>query len=225
MRGRFGVFGGLALAGLLLLTGCSCPWMARQSIQFRNSYFYDASGKFVPDRAKDAYIALMRFHGYPVYPAMREQLWVTDYGTGQFAQLGLGARMWVNNERDLYMLMDVYLLPGQMLPEHWHEKPDQKPIKMEGWLIRYGLSHVVGEGEPNLGPDVVIPKCHENGTATVLHEVVARPGDFVPLNRAGAHHWQLGGPRGVIMSEVANVHENSAVRHQGKPLNDNFLGK
>ena len=222
MKDRVSLMGGL-LAGFLFLTGCSCPWMKRQSVHFDNSFFYDASGKFLPERAKDAYIALMRYHGYPVYPRMREELWVSDYGTGQFARLGLGARMWVNNERDLYMLMDVYLLPSQMLPEHWHEKPEKNPIKMEGWLIRHGLSHIVGEGEPNLGPDVVIPKCHENGTVTVKHEVVARAGDFVPLVREGSHHWQLAGPQGAILTEVANVHTGPAVRHQDKAMNDNFM--
>jgi len=219
------------VVGLAALAGCACPmrkWCCarkRPSIQFDNSYFYDADGKFLVERAKDAYIALMKYHGYPVYKGMREKLWASDYGTGQFAKLGLGARMWMNNEKDHYMLMDLFLLPGQMLPEHWHEKPANLPQKMEGWLVRYGLSHIVGEGEPNLGPDVVIPKCHNGGNVTVKHEVVAGPGDFVPLNRLGAHHWQLAGPEGAIISEVANVHSDAAVRHLDKAINDNFLGK
>jgi len=219
------------LLGGLALAGCACP-MARLchgggkvSIEFDNSYFYDSAGKFQEEKAKDAYIALMRYHGYPVYKDMREKLWVSDYGIGQFAKLGLGARMWANNEKDHYMLMDIYLLPGQMLPEHWHEKPEALPQKVEGWLVRYGLSHIVGEGEPNLGPEVVVPKCHMNGTTTTKHEVVAGPGDFVPLNRPGARHWQLAGPQGAIITEVANVHANSAVRHSDQTVNDNFLGK
>jgi D-lyxose ketol-isomerase len=199
--------------------------MKAKTIRFDNAYFYDASGKFLPEKAKDAYIALMRFHGYPVYPNMREQLWVSDYGTGQFAKLGLGARMWRNDEENHYMVMDIFLLAGQMLPEHWHEKPEKSPQKMEGWLVRYGMAHIVGEGEPNLGPDVVVPKCHMGGTVTVKHEVLAGAGDFVPLNRAGARHWQLAGPEGAILTEVANVHTGSAVRHSDQAVNDNFLGK
>ncbi len=222
----------VALAlGLAGLAGCGCP-MARvchgprkPAIQFDNSYFYDSAGKFQVEKAKDAYIALMRYHGYPVYKEMREKLWVTDYGLGQFARLGLGARMWVNNETDHYMLMDVYLLPGQMLPEHWHEKPAANLQKMEGWLVRYGLSHIVGEGEPNLGPDVVVPKVHMGGEVTTKHDVAAGPGDFVPLGRLGSRHWQLAGPEGAIITEVANVHANDAVRHSDEKANDNFLGK
>ena len=71
----------------------------------------------------------------------------------------------------------------------------------------------------------MIPKCHMNGTVSVKHEVVAGPGDFVPLNREGAHHWQLAGPQGAILTEVANVHTNSAVRHADPAINDHFLGK
>jgi len=218
--------------GLLALAGCSCPMRslccpgtAKPSIKFDNSYFYDAKGKFQEDKAKDAVIALMKYHGYPIYKETREKLWVSDYGLGRYAEAGLAARIWVNNEKDQYMMLDIYLLPGQMLPEHWHEKPDNLPQKMEGWLVRYGLSHIVGEGEPNLGPGVVVPKVHMGGEATTKHEVAAGPGDFVPLGKVGSRHWQLAGPEGAIITEVANVHTGSAVRHADQKANDHFLRK
>lgn len=194
-------------------------------IQFENASFYDADGKFDVEKAKDAVMALMRHHGYPVFPGIREKLWVSDYGTGQFTKLGLAACMFMNHEDDRYMLMDLFLLPGQMLPEHWHLDGDKNPAKREGWLVRWGLSHIVGEGEPNLGKDVVIPKCHNNGDATTKHEVVAGPGTFVPLAKVYTRHWQLAGPEGAIITEVANVHTNTAVRHTDPRINDHFLGK
>ena len=209
------------LLGAALVAGCE----EKPSIRFDNSFFYGPDGTFSEDKAKDAYIALMKYHGYPVYKNMRDELWVSDYGTGQFAKLGLGARMWKNNEEHRYMLMDVYLLPNQMLPEHWHLETDKNPAKLEGWLIRHGLSHVVGEGEPNLSPEVVIPKCHMDGTATTSHATVCGPGDWAQLNRATARHWQFAGPEGAIMTEVANVHTNEAVRHSDQAINDHFLGK
>ena len=216
----FQVIVAASMVGLLMLAGCAGD---KQSITFDNAYFYAKDGKFDEGKAKDAYIALMKYHGYPVYPGIRQKLWVSDYGKGDFAHFGLGCVMWVNNEKDHYMMMDIYLLPNQMLPEHWHEKGATNPAKLEGWLVRYGLSHIVGEGEPNLGPDVVIPKSHMGGTVTVKHEVVTHPGEFVPLNRVGAHHWQLAGPQGAIITEVANVHTGSAVRHADKAANDYFL--
>ena len=104
-----------------------------------------------------------------------------------------------------------------------HLPSEKNPAKLEGWLVRWGMSHVVGEGEPNLSPAVIIPKCHCNGTATTMHEVIATPGMFVPLNRAEAKHWQFAGPKGAIITEVANVHTDAMVRHQDKAINAHFL--
>ncbi len=56
-------------------------------VRFKNSFFYDAEGKFKEEAGKDAYIAMMEYHGYPVFPDIREKLWVSYYGTGQFTKL------------------------------------------------------------------------------------------------------------------------------------------
>ena len=214
--GCAGGFGGLARR----VQG-KCP------VAFDNDAYY-TDGKFSDDKAKDAYIALMEFHGYPVYPEMKANLWASDYGRGQFDKLGLGARMWMNNAKDKYMLMDLFLMPGQMLPEHWHlegAEGDDKgnPAKLEGWLVRYGTSYIVGIGEPNLPPEVVIPEIHDGGKTTTAHCTIATPGIFVPLAEVKTKHWQWAGPEGAIITEVANVHSNSAVRHQDKACNDFFL--
>ena len=192
-------------------------------IHFDNAFFYGKDGKFDVEKGKDAIMALAKHHGYPVFPGMREKLWVSDYGTGQFTKLGLAAYLFKNNEDDKYMLMDMFLLPGQMLPEHWHLDGDKNPAKREGWLVRWGLSHIVGEGDANLGKDVVIPQCHMNSEATTKHEVVAGPGTFVSLAKVYTRHWQFAGPEGAIITEVANVHTNDAVRHSDSKINDNFL--
>jgi D-lyxose ketol-isomerase len=216
---------GLAMAVLvcsaLLVGGCTTP--GKRSNE--SAHCYDANGAFDPGKAKDAYIALMKRHGYPVFEGIREKLWVSDYGTGEFAKVGIGAVFFVNNEDHRYMLLEIFLLPNQMLPEHWHEATPKNPAKLEGWLVRHGLSHIVGEGEPNLGKDVVIPKCHMNGTATVMHETICGPGDFAKLNRATARHWQFAGPEGAIISEVANVHDGAGVRHSDPAIDKHFRGK
>jgi D-lyxose ketol-isomerase len=193
---------------------------------FNNATFY-TDGKFNEEAAKNAILQLMSFYHYPVTAGTRSQLWVSDYGTGRFTELGLAAIMYVNNVQDRYMLQDLFLLPNQMLPEHWHEKPDNDlPAKMEGWLVRNGMSYIVGEGDDNLAsfPDIRIPACHEGGV-TVRNAVKTLPGEFVPLARVYSHHWQFAGPQGAILTEVANVHANDAVRHQVKAINDYFLGK
>ncbi len=144
-------------------------------------------------------------------------------GIGKFMEVGLAAYMYMNNVEDRYMLMDLFLMPGQMLPEHWHVEGEGNPAKREGWLVRCGLSHIVGVGEPNLGPDVVVPKSHWDGKVTTKHETVAKPGMFVPLDSVETRHWQFAGPEGAIITEVANVHTNSAVRHSDPVMNEYFL--
>ena len=192
-------------------------------IQFQNETFYDSEGKFDVEKGKDAVISLCRYHRYPIFPQLREKLWVSDYGIGEFTKLGLAAYMFINNEEDRYMLMDLFLLPCQMLPEHWHLDGEKNPAKREGWLVRWGLSHIVGIGEPNLSKDVVIPKCHFEGKALTAHEVIATPGMFVPLAKVHSRHWQYGGPEGAIITEVANVHTDAAVRHTDPVMNRYFL--
>jgi D-lyxose ketol-isomerase len=196
------------------------PAVTPDILKLDNAWFYKG-GKFDVERGKDAVVALMKHHGYPVFPKIREKIWVSDYGLGQYTKVGLAAVMFQNNVKDRYMLMDLFLMPGQMLPEHWHLAGEGNPAKLEGWLVRHGQSHVVGEGADNCA--LPIPAIHDGGKVTVKHVVTANPGDFVPLNRAEAHHWQMAGPAGAIITEVANVHTDSAVRHQDKVMNDYFL--
>ena len=214
-----GMVTALVLVCLPLMQGCSTLCCGiRSSIVFDNEYFYTSDGTFDPERAKDGYIALMKYHGYPVFDGLREKLWVSDYGTGQFAKLGLGAYGFINDEDGWYMGQDMYLLPNQMLPEHYHLDTEKGSAKMEGWHVRHGISYVYGEGEPTRNMKAVVPKCHMNGTVSVSHETILRVGETATLNRATARHWQFGGPEGAIVSEYATFHDNDGVKHSDPKL-------
>ena len=39
----------------------------KPNINFDNAFFYNEDGSFNVDKGKDAYIALMKYHGYPVF--------------------------------------------------------------------------------------------------------------------------------------------------------------
>ena len=195
----------------------------KPTIHFQDKDLLGADGKFDVEKGKDAIEALCKYHGYPLFPGFRDGLWVSDYGRGEFTKVGLAAYIFINNVEDRYMLMDIFLLPGQMLPEHWHVEGEGNPAKREGWLVRWGVSHIVGIGEPNLGKDVIVPKGHWDGKVTTEHEVVATPGTFVKLAKVESRHWQYAGPEGAIITEVANVHTGSAVRHSDPKLNEYFL--
>ena len=187
----------------------------RRLPNYPNAYYYKG-GTFNEDAAKNAVIELLEYHGYFIYPTFKENLYVTDFNLGQFTEVGLACAMFANKlgGEFSYMLQDLYLMPNQMLPEHWHIKPDNAeiggPQKDEGWFIRWGRSYVIGEGEPNLPPEVKVPAIH--GDVTVRHCTIADPGDFVGLSRVGSHHWQFAGKEGVILTEVANYHDGKSVR-------------
>ena len=101
---------------------------------------FNTDGKFDVEKGKDGVLAMCRRFGYPVFPGMREKLWVSDYGVGKFAQLGLAAYLFENHHDagGSYMLLDIFLLPDQMLPEHWHLEGDHGITKNEGGLVRWG---------------------------------------------------------------------------------------
>ena len=204
----------LTLACITLTQGCcKQPSSKKSALVFDNASFYNADGTFNVEAGKDAYIAVMKYHGYPVFEGLREGLWVSDYGLGQFTKLGLGAYGFINDQESCYMGQDLYLLPSQMLPEHYHLATEKGPAKMEGWHVRHGISYVYGEGEPTENMKAVVPKCHMNGTVSVSHETILHVGETTKLNRETARHWQFGGPEGAIISEYATFHDNDGVRH------------
>ena len=105
------------------------------SLNFENEDFYTADGQFDEEAAKDAVITLMKYYNYPVTAKTRGQIWVSDYGTGRYAELGLACIGYANSLDDGYMLQDLFLLPGQMLPEHWHEKINKYPAKLKPVIL------------------------------------------------------------------------------------------
>ncbi|MCB4797271.1 cupin domain-containing protein [Neotamlana laminarinivorans] len=192
-----------------------------KELKFTNDQFYDSEGNFLEEKAKDALIEMLEYHNYPIFDGLREKIWLTDYNKGNYAKLGLASVMFVNNEEDQYMLMDIFLLPGQMLGEHQHFAADGNPAKLEGWLVRHGKSYIVGVGENNRDkfPEVVVPKDHWDGKVNTNHIIEANEGDFAYLKEVESSHWQMAGPEGAVITEVGNVHTNSGVLRSDPKMN------
>jgi len=183
----------------------------RAALKFNNDDFYTADGKFDPEAAKDAYIRLMKYHRYPLFEGLRDRLWVSDYGIGEFTKLGLGAICFINDEESSYLGQDLYLLPGQMLPEHYHLKTDKCPPKMEGWHVRHGMIYTLGEGEPTDPMPVELP-ASQAGHITVNHADPVYPGEVARLNRKMAKHFMIAGSEGAIVTEYGSYHDGEALR-------------
>ena len=195
----------------------SCGSSTEKALSYKNEDFYGSDGKFDAAKGTDAYIAFMEHHGYPFFEGLREGLWVSDYGMGTFTTLGLAAFGFINDEESSYLGQDLFILPGQMLPEHYHLATDKCPPKMEGWHVRYGRSYVYGEGEPTKDMYAKIPASQKDIVST-FHETILDPGQTATLNRQTAKHWQFGGPEGAIVSEYGTFHDNDGVRHSDPKL-------
>lgn len=180
---------------------------------WKNEMFYDAAGKFQEIAAKRAYLALCAQLGCPVNETIRENLAVSDFSLGRFADVGLGYLIWVNEQEANYASIEIVLLPGQMIPEHWHVALDDEKItpKMESWIVRYGSTYTYGEGEPTEEISVKIPECQKEFT-TVMRETFLRPGEVAGISKPLEKHWQLAGPRGCVLTEVSTYHSGAAVR-------------
>ena len=178
--------------------------------KYSNKDFY-VDGKFQVDKAKQAYFDMMAAHGYPVPEMLRTNMWATDFGLGDFVNVGMAGIFWVNFQETGYFAHEIYLLPGQMIVEHGHEATPKGKAKMESWHVRHGSIYTLGEEGGPIPPEVKLPKSQEK-FITVSKCYTLYPGDIRTLNRVGAKHFMMGGSQGAIVSEYASFHDSDGLR-------------
>jgi D-lyxose ketol-isomerase len=207
-----GIGGGLLFTdGASAAPQASCRGAAPAALD--NAAFYDAQGKFKPEAAQEAYLRFLEAARYPISPRLRKEIWMSDFGLGHFTEVGAGGMFWVNNQKDNYASLDIFLLPGQMIPEHWHVPlpAENVPVKMESWHVRWGSTCTYGEGKPTAKLAVKIPECQQK-YVTVRHEKVLTLGEVTGLVRHEQKHWQQAGSAGAIVTESSTFHSGAAVR-------------
>ncbi len=173
--------------------------------------FYDVSGKFDQEAAKGVYLDYLRSAGYPVNDAIAGKLFVSDFGLGRFTEAGLGVIVWWGDEKHNFSGLDAFLLPGQIIPEHWHVKVGEVPEKMEAWLVRHGEIYANAEGEPTADPKAKLAAA-DAANVTVKHERILRPGEIAGISRPLEKHWMQAGPGGAIFTEFSTFHTGEAVK-------------
>ena len=180
--------------------------------KIKTSDFYK-DGAFDKVAAKEAYFNLMRYYGNPVTPIMKsDEFWVSDFAQKDFATVGMGGIFWVNNVEHGYFGHDILLLPGQMLVEHKHNPVGEVPSKMETWQVRHGSAYFFGEGEATEPMPVKIPQSQiDNDGAHCRKATLLEEGGMLTLNRIGAWHYIIAGPKGAIISEYATPHHGDAL--------------
>lgn len=181
--------------------------------KYTNADFYK-DGKFQPDVAKKAYFTLMASYGYDIHIENEKKwatpFWVTDFGLGDFVNVGMGGVFWVNSQEANYFAHEIFLLPGQMIVEHGHNETDKGKPKMESWHPRNGSIYCFGETGGDIPAGVVLPKSQDK-FITVKKCTEVKPGDILTLNRVTAKHFMMGGPTGAIVAEYASFHDGAGL--------------
>ena len=178
---------------------------------YTNADFYGADGKFQEDKAREAYFDMFRRFGYPISGRLKKDMWILDFGLGDFARVGMAGIFWLNRQDYNYFGHEIYLLPGQMIPEHAHAKTEDASPKMEAWQPRYGFIYIYGEGTPTSGVEERIPPSHED-CAVARTEKILKPGEVAGLSKADEKHWMRAGPEGAIVTEYATYHDGKGLR-------------
>ena len=207
--------GTAAAAGAALTTGANnanadhCKTAKVKT--YKSADFYDADGKFLVDAAREAYYDMFRRFHYPISDTLKEGMWILDFKLGDFANVGMAGIFWINREDYKYFGHEIYLLPGQMIPEHCHLETDKGAPKMESWQPRKGMIYTFGEGDET--PDIVskIPASQRD----VVHSKCCKPlgiDELGDLNRLKAWHFMVAGPEGALVTEYGTFHDMDGLR-------------
>ena len=230
----------LAMATVSLLAGCSFNTGLKPFSSVptpKSSTFYNTDGSFNQTVAKEAYYDLMRAYHYPIPALLKsDAFWVADFVQADFAKLGMAGIFWKNesgiygeagtkayqgdfkDDHFGYLGHDIFLLPGQVLPEHNHLGNGGNQglgPKMETWHVRHGSVEFFGEHQGPAGetPISEMPE-HERpwgyGESWFKSKYVKQcdAGELYTLNDPESWHFMRAGKNGAIVSEYATYHND-----------------
>jgi len=178
---------------------------------YTSAEFYDAGGKFLVDKARAAYYDMFRRFGYPISETLKKEMWILDFNLGDFAEVGMAGIFWLNREDYKYFGHEIYLLPGQMIPEHSHVATDKGAAKMESWQPRRGMVYTFGEGDPTPEFRERIPKSQRDLVKS-RHGAPLAIDEVGHLNRLTAWHFMVAGPEGALVTEYGTFHDGDGLR-------------
>lgn len=198
---------GILMKGNAMADTCKTPIIPR----YPNEHFYKSDGTFDAEAGKAAYYEMFEAFHYPIVDRLRtDEFWVIDFGLGNFAEAGMGGIFWVNSKEDDYFGHDIYLLPGQVIPEHRHVRTAESAPKMEGWQPRHGWVYIYGEGDPAPGAEDHVPPFHKDKVKARVEKKLL-PGETGMLAGAEQWHWMYA-PEGAIVTEYATYHDAAGLQ-------------
>ncbi|SDR47800.1 hypothetical protein [Pseudovibrio sp. Tun.PSC04-5.I4] len=179
---------------------------------YPNEHFYADDGKFKMEVARETYLEMMRFYNYPIPKRFEtDDFWVKDFNIGNFSESGMAGIFWMTDADYNISGHEIFLLPNQAIPEHYHVATDDTGEKLEAWHVRHGKIFTYAQGEATEGVNADIPSSHKDCT-TALHREEVTEGNVARLSAPGERHWMRAGPEGAIVTEYASHHDHEGLR-------------
>jgi D-lyxose ketol-isomerase len=179
---------------------------------YTNEHYYAPDGKFKMEVAREAYFEMMRYFQYPIPERFyTDDFWVKDFNIGNFVESGLAGIFWISSEEYNISGHEMFLLPNQSVPEHWHVGTEITGPKLEAWHVRNGEIYTYSEGVASADVENTIPSSHKECTVAKKVQRV-KPGEVAILSGAGERHWMRAGAEGAIVTEYATHHDHEGLR-------------
>jgi len=178
---------------------------------YKSADFYGPDGKFLVEKAREAYYDMFRRFQYPISDKLHKEMWILDFGLDDFAHVGMAGIFWLNRQDYNYFGHEIYLLPGQMIPEHCHLATAKGAAKMESWQPRRGMIYTFGEGEPTPQFLDKIP-ASQRDLVKSRHCQPLGIDELGDLNRLTAWHFMVAGPEGALVTEYGTFHDMDGLR-------------
>ena len=240
-RQMMGTAAGIAASLAIGATGCKkeSDAMAKNDsfLDYTNAQYYAADGSFDAKKALDAYFEMLKYYSCPIPDVLKtEALWACDFVQRDFAKLGMAGIFWINATGNYgdngakaytgefkdknygYLGHEIYLLPGQMLPEHRHiGGAEGYGPKMESWQVRYGEVQFFGEykGDGKETPIGDMPKTGQPWgfgedwfKSKYVTKRTAQSGLLYTLEDPESWHFQRAGATGAVVTEYATYHNH-----------------
>lgn len=195
----------LVVSLLILLCGCGNSHLEHRT--YTNDDFYK-DGVFQPDVAKQAVRQFILKSGMEYTERIDRELWVSDFGLGDYEHVGLASVTWINDPEYGYFAMTMYLLPNQMIPEHVHKPIAETPAraaKHESWRVIKGKVYNFSEiGDP-LSDMPRIPKSF--GQIRSKNYILMGQDETTRLKQPETYHFMKAGDDGAIVDEYGIHHD------------------
>lgn len=224
---------GIAVAATVTVLNvqAQCCGGCKETKKVEKTNFYKKTGALDVAKVKKAYFSLMKKYNTPIYDVMKtDNFWVCDFLQGEFTQLGMGGIFWMNlkgtyegckdesfnGKKWGFLGHEIFLLPGQALPEHRHfAGPEGFGAKMEGWFIRYGSARFFSETNTNQGEKLIssLPKAEQpwgfgEDWFKCKYYVDKKQGETWQLAAPEKYHFMQALSEGTITSEFATYHND-----------------